>query len=156
MAINHPKIPNISFSFQGALGVYFYLHDHLKEDVSSISVLPVISLVIFISTYSVGWGPLPWTVMGEMFSSNVKSKASGITVCICWMLAFFITKFSTNLSDAFGNFTLYWVFAGFCVISVLFAVFILPETKGKSVQEIQDELNGVSPRIPELHSSVKH
>lgn len=140
----------------GALGVYFYLHDHLKEDVSSISVLPVISLVIFISTYSVGWGPLPWTVMGEMFSSNVKSKASGITVCICWMLAFFITKFSTNLSDAFGNFTLYWVFAGFCVISVLFAVFILPETKGKSVQEIQDELNGVSPRIPELHSSVKH
>ncbi|XP_076244658.1 solute carrier family 2, facilitated glucose transporter member 8 [Calliopsis andreniformis] len=140
----------------GALGVYFYLQDHEHADVSSISILPVISLVIFISTYSVGWGPLPWTVMGEMFASNVKSKASGITVCACWLLAFFITKFSSDLQVAFGNFTLYWVFGVFCVISVLFAVFILPETKGKTLQQIQNELNGESSSLPELQMGSKH
>ena len=139
----------------GALGIYFFLQDYMKSDVSSISILPVIALVVFISTYCVGWGPLPWTVMGEMFSSNVKSKASGITVCMCWLLAFFITKFSSNLQDAFGAYTLYWVFMVFCVISVLFTVMILPETKGKSLQQIQDELNGVSPSMDEFQASIK-
>ncbi|XP_076178832.1 facilitated trehalose transporter Tret1-2 homolog [Ptiloglossa arizonensis] len=139
----------------GALGIYFYLHDALKSDVSSISVLPIVALVIYISTYSVGWGPLPWSVMGEMFASNVKSKASGITVCVCWLLAFFITKFSSNLSEACGNYTLYWVFAVFCAISVMFTILVLPETKGKSLQEIQDELNGVRPSMSSMSGSRK-
>lgn len=126
-----------------ALGLYFYLMQAVQADVSSLFWLPVVSLVVFISTYSVGWGPLPWAVMGEMFEANVKSKASGITVCICWLLAFFITRFSDDLSAMAGNYTLFWVFAVCCVVAVLFTVLILPETKGKSLQEIQDELNGV-------------
>ncbi|XP_054005502.1 solute carrier family 2, facilitated glucose transporter member 8-like [Hylaeus anthracinus] len=139
-----------------ALGIYFYLHDALHSDMSSISFLPILSLVIFISTYSVGWGPLPWTVMGEMFASNVKSKASGITVCVCWLLAFFITKFSNTLQNAFGNYTLYWVFSVFCLVSVLFTVFVLPETKGKSLKQIQDELNGVRASDLEINMSGKY
>ncbi|XP_076280403.1 facilitated trehalose transporter Tret1 [Lasioglossum baleicum] len=127
-----------------ALGIYFYLKDATTSDVSNISILPVLSLVIFISTYSVGWGPLPWTVMGEMLPSNVKSKASSIAVCTCWFLAFLITKFSSDLAGEFGNYTLYWVFAVFCVISVVFTVMVLPETKGKSLQQIQSELEGES------------
>ncbi|CAK9830995.1 Facilitated trehalose transporter Tret1 [Anthophora retusa] len=139
----------------GALGLYMYLQDGLHSDVSGISFLPVLSLVIFISTYSVGWGPLPWTVMGEMFSSTVKSKASGITVCICWLMSFMTTKFSSNLTKSFGTWVPYWLFGVFCLISVLFTIFVLPETKGKSVQEIQDELNGVKSSIPEFGGSGK-
>lgn len=111
---------------------------------SDIGMLPVISLVIFIATYCVGWGPLPWTVMGEMLSSNVKSQASSIAVCACWLLAFFITKFSESLSLAFGDYTLYWMFSGFCVISVIFTILVLPETKGKTLAQIQSELGGDS------------
>ncbi|KAK2587151.1 hypothetical protein KPH14_002909 [Odynerus spinipes] len=134
----------------GALGLCFYLRDVLHEDVSGISWLPVVSLVIFIATYCIGWGPLPWAVMGEMFAPDVKSKASGITVCMCWLLAFFIIKFSSNITEAFGDYTTYWMFAAFCLLSVLFTVFILPETKGKSLQQIQDELNGVNPSVSEF------
>lgn len=133
-----------------SLGIYLYLQDYQHADVSSISILPILSLVVFISTYSVGWGPVPWSVMGEMFASNVKSKASSITVVVCWLISFFITKFSSNLQAAFGNFVLYWVFAGFCLASVLFTILVLPETKGKSLQQIQDELSGVGPSIPEF------
>ncbi|KZC10964.1 Facilitated trehalose transporter Tret1 [Dufourea novaeangliae] len=135
-----------------ALGTYFYLKDALHSDVSSISILPILSLVIFIATYCLGWGPLPWTMMGEMLATNVKSKASSIAVCMCWLLAFFITKFSGTLSESFGNYTLYWLFAVFCVISVVFTVMVLPETKGKNLQQIQDELNGVSPRVSDFES----
>ncbi|KAI4491219.1 hypothetical protein M0802_010315 [Mischocyttarus mexicanus] len=134
----------------GALGLYFYLQKYEDKEVAeSIAMLPVISLVIFIATYCIGWGPLPWAVMGEMFAPDVKSKASGITVSMCWLLAFFITKFASDITSAFGNHTTYWMFGVFCLISVLFTIFILPETKGKSLKEIQDELNGVKPIIPE-------
>ncbi|XP_060822248.1 facilitated trehalose transporter Tret1-like [Bombus pascuorum] len=139
-----------------ALGLYMFLQDVTKSDVSAISWLPIVSLVIFIAIYCIGWGPLPWTVMGEMFASNVKSKASGITVCVCWLVSFFITKFANNLQDIFGQFALFWIFAVFCVLSVLFTVLILPETKGKSLQEIQDVLSGVDrSEIPEFGGSSK-
>ncbi|KOC68300.1 Facilitated trehalose transporter Tret1 [Habropoda laboriosa] len=139
----------------GSLGLYMYLQDTAHADVSGISFLPVLSLVVFISTYSVGWGPLPWTVMGEMFTSNVKSKASGITVCICWLMSFMTTKFSTNLASV-ATCAPYWLFGIFCLLSVLFTIFVLPETKGKSVQEIQDELNGVKSSLPVFEGSGKH
>jgi len=112
--------------------------------IEQISWLPVVSLVIFIATYSVGWGPLPWAVMGEMFDPSVKAKASGITVSVCWFLAFLITKFCTNIKETFGNYVTFWMFGGFCLLSIFFTVFLLPETKGKSLQQIQDELNGVT------------
>ncbi|XP_043462717.1 facilitated trehalose transporter Tret1-2 homolog [Leptopilina heterotoma] len=134
----------------GALGLFFFLKDVQHDDVESISWLPVVSLVIYISLYSIGWGPLPWAVMGEMFASDVKAKASGITVFVCWGLAFIITKFFSNIESAFGTHTAFWIFSACCVVAVLFAVLILPETKGKSLQEIQDELNGIRPAVPNL------
>ncbi|XP_076750808.1 facilitated trehalose transporter Tret1 [Xylocopa sonorina] len=141
----------------GALGLYLYLQDELHSDVSSFQFLPILSLIVFISTYCVGWGPLPWTVMGEMFASNVKSKASGITVCICWLFAFIMTKFASNLQAMLGNYMLYWICGVFCFISVLFTVLVLPETKGKSLNEIQDELNGVkNTEHIDLGGSSKH
>lgn len=139
-----------------ALGIYLYLDDQ-KADVESIRFLPILSLVIFIATYCVGWGPLPWTVMGEMFASNVKSKASGITVSICWLVSFFITKFANDLQAKFGNYMLFWLFAVFCVASVIFTILVLPETKGKSLQQIQNELSGVHhSEIPEFGDISKH
>lgn len=145
------------YLFQIALGLYFYLKEvqHADDVVAEISWLPVVSLVIYISTYSVGWGPLPWAVMGEMFASNVKAKASGITVSICWFLAFLITKFSKNMEIAFGNYALFWMFGAFCIANILFTVLLLPETKGKSLQQIQDELNGVSSTTLDMENGTK-
>ncbi|XP_011643846.1 facilitated trehalose transporter Tret1-2 homolog [Pogonomyrmex barbatus] len=129
-----------------ALGLYFYLKEvqQANDVVNQISWLPVVALVLFIITYSVGWGPLPWAVMGEMFASNVKAKASSITVSVCWFLAFLLTKFCNNLEEAFGNYATFWVCGVFCLISILFTVLLLPETKGKTLQQIQDELSGAT------------
>lgn len=137
--------------------MYFYLKDvqHADDVVKQISWLPLVALIIFIATYCVGWGPLPWTVMGEMFDSNVKAKASGITVSVCWFLAFLITKFSSNLENAFGQYVLFWTFGGFCILSILFTVLLLPETKGKTLQQIQDELNGVTSRTLDGENGTK-
>ncbi|XP_057339506.1 facilitated trehalose transporter Tret1-like [Microplitis mediator] len=126
----------------GVLGLFFYLKDAAKIDVSGIGWLPLTSLIVYMGTYSLGLGPLPWTITGEIFSSEVKSKATGITVFISCFLAVVINKYFMNIATAFGQYTAFWCFGGFCIFSVFFTVFILPETKGKSLQEIQNELGG--------------
>ncbi|XP_046410432.1 facilitated trehalose transporter Tret1-like isoform X1 [Neodiprion fabricii] len=138
----------------GTLGLYFYLQ-HINSDLTAISWLPVVSLVVFIATYSFGWGPLAWAVMGELFASDVRSKASSLTVVFCWILAFCITKFYSNIEVSLGNYTAFWIFAVISFGGVFFVYFLLPETKGKSLQQIQDELNGIKHRniIPTSSSS---
>jgi len=51
------------------------------------------------------------------------------------------------MEKAFGNYALFWMFGASCIISVVFTVLLLPETKGKSLQEIQDELNGLTSNL---------
>lgn len=93
--------------------------------------------------YCVGLGPLPFTIMGEMFSSEVKAKASGITILVGWSWSFVMTKFFINVVISWGTYSAFWIFTICCIISAVFTVMFLPETKGKSLQQIQDELSGV-------------
>ncbi|XP_036141578.1 facilitated trehalose transporter Tret1 isoform X1 [Monomorium pharaonis] len=129
-----------------ALGLYFYLKDvqHADDIVDQIAWLPVVALTIFIATYCIGCGPVTWAIISEIFASNVKAKASAISNSLLWSLCFLIVKFSSNIDEAFGKYTIFWTFGGFCFLSILFTVFFLPETKGKSLQQIQDELSGVT------------
>ncbi|XP_018333083.1 facilitated trehalose transporter Tret1-like isoform X3 [Agrilus planipennis] len=122
------------------LGIYFYLKDG-GTDVSTLGWLPVLSLVAYIITYNLGFGPLPWTVMGEVFPSNVKSTASMITASVCWALGFLVANLFPIIAEAMGKGGTFWLFSGFCVLAAIFTALFLVETKGKSLQEIQKELN---------------
>ncbi|XP_023248653.1 facilitated trehalose transporter Tret1-2 homolog [Copidosoma floridanum] len=125
-----------------ALGLFFYIKAE-GSDVSNLGWLPVTSLVVFMCLYCIGWGPLPWAIMGEMFSAEVKAKASGITVLVCWALAFVITKYFSGVADAWGMHVAFWIFTVCCIVSVAFVIVLLPETRGKSLRQIQDELGGL-------------
>lgn len=130
--------------FQATLGFYFFFKEVEKSpNISNLGWLPITSLVLFMSLYCLGWGPLPWAIMGEMFSSEVKSKASSVTVLVYWSLSFVITKFFSNVVTAWGTYTAFWMFTVGCIMSMVFVTTLLPETKGKSLQQIQDELNGI-------------
>ncbi|XP_018333077.1 facilitated trehalose transporter Tret1-2 homolog [Agrilus planipennis] len=128
---------------EGVLGYYFYLKMG-GSNVQPIFWLPVACMIIFIVAYSTGFGPLPWAVSAELFTSDVKSSASTATVSICWLLGFVLTKFFAEVSDAIGISNSFYIFGLCCLIAALFVYKFLPETSGKSLQEIQDILNGVS------------
>ena len=110
--------------------------------VDSISVVPIISLILFVTVYCVGFGPLPWAVLGEMFPANVKSVASSIVASICWILGFIITKWFQSVDDALGTHWAFWIFAICCAVGFAFTLTLVMETKGLSLQQIQDKLNG--------------
>ena len=123
-----------------AIGVYFYLTE-IGEDVSEIKWLPIISICLFGIMFSIGFGPLPWMMMGEVFAPEVKGVAASGACVLNWLLAFIVTKFFDDLKQAINVGPTYWLFSVICAIGTLFVYIFVPETKGKSLVEIQRELN---------------
>jgi SP family facilitated glucose transporter-like MFS transporter 8 len=123
------------------LGLYL----HLKEqdyDVRGINWLPLASVAVFIIVFSMGFGPIPWIMIGELFPSNVKGIASAVAAASSWILAFAVTKAFQNLLDLLGSAVTFWLFAMMCVAGTVFTALLVPETKGKDLEEIQLELSG--------------
>ncbi|XP_059610133.1 facilitated trehalose transporter Tret1 [Phlebotomus argentipes] len=127
------------------LGLYFFLDYKKAEVVPDIGWLPVLSVIGFVSVYCVGFGPLPWAVLGEMFPANVKSIASSMVASTCWILGFLVTKYFSALDSAVGSHWAFWIFGLFCCGAFVFTFTTVMETKGQSLQEIQDRLNGRRP-----------
>ncbi|XP_053946925.1 facilitated trehalose transporter Tret1-like isoform X2 [Anastrepha ludens] len=126
-----------------ALGAFFYVQQVLG-DASNLTWLPVPALVLFNIVYSIGFGPLPWALLGETFPANVKSIASSIVTSICSLTSFVVTRWYPPL-NGLGSYYAFWLFAIFCVAAFFFTIFVVMETKGLSLQEIQDRLNGKKP-----------
>lgn len=127
---------------QGLLAYFFHMKDDQLKDVSSIGWVPIISLVVFIITYCLGFGPLAWAVMGELFPGNIKSVASSATASFCWILGFFITNYFGAMTSLVGKSGSFGLFTVCCFISAAFVYKYLPETTGKSLIEIQALLSG--------------
>lgn len=125
-----------------------YFHFQSSHDVSNVSWIPLLSFAAFIVIFSIGFGPIPWLMVGELFTSKMKSAASAVTAMCNWTLAFLVTKCFQDMVDLMGISS---SFATFGVISLMGTVFVstmVPETKGRSVEEIQIELCGTRIRIP--------
>jgi len=87
-------------------------------------------------------GPIPWMLMGELFPAETKAVASGIAVMLNWFLVFLVTKTFPAMNEGLGADVTFWIFAAIMAAGTAFTYFFIPETKGKSSQEIQEELQG--------------
>lgn len=119
------------------LGIFFYMMDQDSSSVEYLGWLPLASLSVYTIVFALGLGPVPWVMLGEVYPNDIKTIASPITGAFNWSLAFLITNSFGKLSDEIGIGETLWIFAVASVFGVLFVLIIVPETKGKSLQEIQ-------------------
>uniref|UniRef100_U5EQL0 Facilitated trehalose transporter Tret1 n=1 Tax=Corethrella appendiculata TaxID=1370023 RepID=U5EQL0_9DIPT len=124
------------------LGVYFYLKDSNPDNVANIGWLPIVCLCVFIIMFSIGFGPVPWLMMGELFATNVKNYAGPLAGTSNWLLAFVVTKIFSTLTESIGSGPTFWFFSGFSILGTVFVYFVVPETKGRSLNDIQRILAG--------------
>lgn len=127
------------------LGIFFYLRNETQDDTSNLGWLPLTSVCLFIVVFSLGYGPIPWMMVGELFAPHIKGFASSLSCVLNWILAFIVTRFYADLASSFGIHTTFWIFAVISAIGTVFVFFIVPETKGKTLDEIQRELGGSAP-----------
>ncbi|XP_023167316.2 facilitated trehalose transporter Tret1-2 homolog [Drosophila hydei] len=124
------------------MGVYFQMRDSDEESVASLGWLPITSILLFIIFFSIGFGPGPWLVMAELFSEDVKSVAGSIAGTSNWFSAFLVTKLFPLLKNGIGSGPTFWIFCGIAVLGFVYVLICVPETKGKTITEIQLILAG--------------
>ncbi|XP_012523463.1 facilitated trehalose transporter Tret1 isoform X2 [Monomorium pharaonis] len=122
------------------MGVYFYCIEHTTA-FNSIKWFALIPLCVFLILFSFGFGPIPWMMVPEIFAPEVKGVAGSSACLFNWLMAFIITKFYSDMVLAVESFGTFWIFSLFCAIGTIFVYFLVPETKGKTLDEIQRELN---------------
>lgn len=128
-----------------ALGVYFFLQDKHGENASileAISWLPLLSLSLFIIAFSFGFGPIPWMMAGELCLIDIKAFVASTAGTFNWLLSFTVTSTFTMLNKSIGSGQVFWLFASIMLLGFVFIFLVVPETKGKSVDEIQVMLGG--------------
>lgn len=99
--------------------------------------LPAVFLFSFIFTGTIGFLTLPFAMVAEMYPQKSRGFASGITMCLCFLMSFIHVKMFSTMFEYFGNVTVFAFYTFVALVGTLFAIFILPETKGKSLQEIE-------------------
>lgn len=124
---------------QIGLAVYFYLKQ-TDVDVRAFGWLPLLCVTTFICGFSFGFGPLPWVMMAELVPNESKSWANGLTVSVNWILVFAVTNLFGITTGNFGQMILFGIFGGVCSLGTIVVACIVPETKGKTREEIQREL----------------
>lgn len=100
--------------------------------------LPAVLLFIFIFTGTFGILTLPFAMVAEMYPQKSRGFASGSTMSLCFFFCFIVVKTFSFSFDYFGNVAVFSFYAFVSLIGIVFGVFVLPETKGKSLQQIEE------------------
>ncbi|CAK1540975.1 unnamed protein product [Leptosia nina] len=122
-------------------GLYFYLKHIQAPIVDTIQWLPLTVLVVFFLSNNMGFGTIPSTLTGEMFTGNVRGKGAALVTCISWAFGFAVTTVFNTMLTELGPHYMFWFFASTCGLAFIFTLFFVPETQGKSLVEIQEMLN---------------
>jgi MFS family permease len=124
--------------------------ERATHGVASGSILALIGLVIFIASFAFSLGPVVWTVINEVFPSHVRGRGVAIATAINWFAAWVVAQSFLSLVNAISTEGTFLLFAGFCVVTFVYVRWFLPETKGKTLEEVQEMWADPA----ELHRSI--
>jgi len=101
-------------------------------------LVTVLALVVFIASFAFSMGPIVWTIISEIYPNRVRGRAMAVATAVNWFAAFLVAEFFLSLVDAIGESTTFFLFAALCIVTYVFVHRWVPETKGKSLEEIQE------------------
>ncbi|XP_064483094.1 solute carrier family 2, facilitated glucose transporter member 8-like [Ornithodoros turicata] len=137
-----------------SLGTFFYVKETQGSNfLSDVTWFPLASLAIFIVAFSLGMGPVPWLMVSELLSQRIKGFATSVSTCFNWGTAFIITKVFNDMRSLLGSYGTYRFFSVAMVICLVIVTIYLPETKGRTLEDIQrsfrdEEQRGTAGRSP--------
>ncbi|MGH9524017.1 MAG: sugar porter family MFS transporter [Terriglobales bacterium] len=107
-------------------------------------IVLLVSTIVYIFGFAVAWGPVVWIVCSEIFPLEGREIGMTITTMVNWTFAGLVMANALSFMQAHGNSSIFYVFAAFCALSIVFVALFVPETKGITLEEIEFNLkNGI-------------
>jgi MFS transporter, SP family, arabinose:H+ symporter len=115
---------------QGALGAAFLLHPPPAPLVLSI-------MLVCVAAFAIGLGPGVWVLLSEIFPTRVRGRAMSVATVSLWIACTTLTLTFLSLATALTPAGAFWIYGAMCVLTFLIVRFATPETKGKTLEEIE-------------------
>ena len=118
-----------------ALGLQFYT--------DSLGIGALISMLAYTAGFAISWGPVTWVLLSEIFPNKIRGAAMSIAVAAQWISNYLVSwtfpmmDKSSFLTEYFNHGFAYWLYGGMGLLAALFVYKIVPETKGKSLEEME-------------------
>ncbi len=97
-------------------------------------------VVAAIACYAMSLAPVTWVVISEIFPNRIRGEGMAVAVASLWIACFILAYTFPLLNHGLGPATTFWIYAAICICGFLFINFRLPETKGKTLEEIEKSL----------------
>ncbi len=120
----------------GTLGISIYTNQ--------LGMISLISMLLFIASFALSMGPVTWVILSEIFPNKIRSQAMSIAVAAQWLFnalvaySFPIITGSKLNTETYNGALPYFIFAAFCVVTIVFVWKAIPETKGKTLEEMEN------------------
>lgn len=112
-----------------------WFFNHCPGD--SLAPLAVFALFLYIACFAPGFGPLPWTINSEIYPTWARSTAISIATMFNWSFNLLVSMTFLTMSDALGQPLTFGVYACLTFIGLIFIVLFVPETKGRSLEDME-------------------
>jgi len=120
----------------GLLGAFFQ-SPTLQHDAAWVGL---VALIVFIASFAVGLGPVFWLMISEIFPLGLRSKAMSVCTVANWSFNFLISYFFLQLVGGIGTPGTFWLYAGFGLVAVVVFALRVPETRDRSLEDIERQL----------------
>jgi len=129
----------------GSLGMAIGAIGVALSNIYSVSpLLPVISIMVYSASFMFSWGPICWVLISEIFPNTIRSAAVAIAVAFQWKFNFIVSSTFVplynmsmgDMGDKFGHCFVYAMYSAICIIAAIFVYKLVPETKGKSLEDM--------------------
>lgn len=124
------------FGATGAMLSHIIIGTIFFQSVSG-GYLLMVFILIFIACFAFSYGPVTWVVLSEIFPTRIRGRAMAIATLSLWAANAVLGQLVPWLLENIKTFGTFWMFAFFCLPIILIAWKVLPETKGKSLEEIE-------------------
>jgi MFS family permease len=100
-------------------------------------IVTLIALVVFIASFAFSLGPVVWTIINEIYPSHMRGRGVAVATAANWFAAWLVSQFFLSLVDLISEAGTFWLFAAFCAATFGFVRWFVPETKGKTLEEVE-------------------
>ncbi len=114
-------------------------------------VLATVCLALYIASFAISLGPVFWLMISEIYPLNIRGKAMSVASLANWGSNWLVALTFPVLLATFGGAGSFWLFAVLGIVGWFFVYFWVPETKGKTLEEIEAEFRGVQVATSRVH-----